>query len=84
MEERTTKRGRPFKFPDPAKRSKAEPQITVDTNQIIGLYNQANQDNAKNITDKVRQWFEREAKKRIGWDEVSFSADNSCMLKMNF
>lgn len=75
---------RPYVFPDPNDRSKNDPSYIVSSQQVLGLYNQENDegDEMQRVTKKVQDWFLERAKEE-GWDESSFSG-NQCILKNNF
>lgn len=76
---------RPFVFPDPDDRSKNNPAIIVSSEQVLGLYNQEHKDeeDMQKVTDKVQDWFVKEAKNNQGWDEARF-AGNQCILENLF
>lgn len=76
--------GRPYAFPDPNDRSKNDPSFIVSSQQVIGIYNQYNDedDEMQRVTKKVQDWFLGYSKEQ-GWDEASFSG-NQCILKNNF
>lgn len=76
--------GRPYSFPDPNDRSKNDPSFIVSSQQVIGIYNQYNdeEDEMQRVTKKVQDWFLSYAKEQK-WDEASFSG-NQCILKNNF
>lgn len=78
------KMSRPFVFPNPDDRSKNDPSIIVSSQQVIGLYNQNNDDNSEmqKVTSKVQEWFINKAK-GYGWDEANF-VSSQCILKNNF
>lgn len=73
---------RPYVFPDPNDRSKNDPSIIATSQQVLGLYNQENNDDMQRVTQKVQEWFINRAKEE-GWDEHTFSG-NQCLLKNNF
>lgn len=75
---------RPYVFPDPDDRSKNDPSIIVQSQQVIGIYNQYNPDGdeMQRVTDKVKNWF-LDYSKEQGWSEANF-AGNQCILKNNF
>lgn len=74
--------GRPFEFPDPNDRSVNEPHIMLERREMIGLHNQANPGaEAKNVSDTVKTWLEREAKSR-GFNTVAF-VGNTAILGAN-
>jgi len=76
--------GRPYVFPDPNDRSKNNPGIIVESQQVIGIYNQDNTegDEMQRVTKKVQDWFLAEAKHQ-GWDEANFIG-NQCILQNKF
>ena len=73
-----------YVFPDPDDRSKNNPCIIVNNKKVLGIYNQAHQDeeNMQKVTPKVQEWFLTYSKDQ-GWDEATF-AGNQCILKNNF
>ena len=74
---------RPFVFPDPDDRSKNDPSVIASSQQVLGLYNQENdEEEMQRVTKKVQDWFIERAKQE-GWDEASFSG-NQCILKNTF
>lgn len=76
-------KGRPYVFPSPNDVTPNNPGVIVNPGQVIGIYNQSpdNKDGPmKNVTDKVRQWFEAEAK-RIGWDEAKFIGSQCALAR---
>lgn len=75
---------RPYVFPDPDDRSKNDPSFIVPSQQVLGIYNQENEegDDMQRVTKKVQDWFQARAKKE-GWDEAEFSG-NQCILRNNF
>ena len=76
---------RPYVFPDPDDRSKNNPVVIASSEQVIGLYNQMNEDGdeMQKVTPKVQEWFEKEATENQGWDEAKF-AGNQCILTNKF
>lgn len=58
------KQGAPFEFPDPKDRSVNEPHIIIERPKILGLYNQSNNTNAKNVSESVKEWIVAEGKKQ--------------------
>lgn len=79
------KMARPYVFPDPNDRSKNNPAVIVSSEQVIGLYNQMNEDGdeMQRVTPKVQEWFIKEATKNQAWDEARF-AGNQCILENKF
>lgn len=64
--------GRPYEFPDPRDRSVNNPHCLIEREVALGLYNQANSQNAySNFAEGVRRWLEAEALNR-GWTSVQF------------
>lgn len=76
------KMSRPFVFHDPDDRSKNNPGVIVNSEQVIGLYNQYNRDgdDVQKVTNTVKDWFTNEAIKNQGWDEAKFIG-NQCILE---
>lgn len=68
-----------YNFPDPNDRSANAPSIIVTSKQVLGLYNQNNEDSMQKVTTKVQSWFLKEAK-RYSWNEAKFSG-NQCILE---
>ncbi|WP_448192808.1 hypothetical protein [Azospirillum sp. sgz301742] len=73
---------RPFIFPDPRERSPNSPSIIASPQQILGLYNQINQGNAKYVTDNVKNWFVGMAM-QLGWSAHHCSG-NQIVLFVDF
>lgn len=71
---------RRFVFPDPDDRSKNDPNIIVDSQRVLDIYNQDNKgSNMQRVTQKVQKWFCDTAKEN-GWDGANF-AGNQCLLE---
>ncbi|ENL4127232.1 MULTISPECIES: hypothetical protein [Enterobacter] len=70
-----------FQFPDPDDRSINNPSTIVDSERVLNLYNQENNDDRERVTDNVKNWFKDEAKK-IGWNDADFHG-NGCVLSVN-
>jgi len=66
--------GNKLKFPTPANCRPADPAVLCSAERVLGLYNQANADEATRIAKKVKTWFRNEAYK-IGWAGVHFLPD---------
>lgn len=79
------KMARPFMFPDPDDRSKNNPAVIVTSEQVIGLYNQYNNDGAEvqKVTSTVKDWFVDEAQSNQGWDDAKF-VGSQCILENKF
>jgi hypothetical protein len=74
---------RHYEFQDPNDRSPNSTTIIAKSTRIRALYNQAHPDDKmENITEKVKTWFSKEAKKH-GWDDANF-AGNECVLAKKF
>ena len=73
-----------YVFPDPNDRSKNDPCVIVDNKRVLGIYNQAHpeEENMQKVTDKVQEWFKKEAEER-GWDNSKF-AGGQCILENLF
>ncbi len=69
-----------FKFPNPNDRSPNQPAFIVKSDQIIGLYNKYKDDDMKNVTSKVQDWFADMAKE-YQWDDAEF-VGSECILKV--
>mgnify|MGYP007031581922 CR=1 FL=1 len=71
---------RPHVLPDPDDRSKNNPSVIVESDQVLGIYNRENSDEDKmqKVTQKVQDWFSDTAKNQ-GWDESKFCG-NQCIL----
>jgi hypothetical protein len=68
---------REFKFPDANDRSKNNPAVLCPAERVLALYNQDHENaNATRIYQKVRTWFEAEAKTQ-GWADVRWFRDVS-------
>lgn len=75
-------KGRPFVFPDPNDMTPNNPGMIINSEQILGLYNQEHpKDQMQRVVTKVRSWFEEQAISEQ-WDEVKF-AGNQCLLQNN-
>jgi len=72
---------RPFVFPDPNDRSPNNPSVIVSPAQVLGLYNQYNDDKMEKITKRVQEWFVNKADE-YGWTERRFSG-NQCFLSLD-
>lgn len=70
---------RPFVAPDPKDRSVNEPTYVVSAAQVLGLYNQQNQDKRERVVDSVKDWYTSEMKKS-GWNNATFHG-NQCVLE---
>ncbi|WP_201215266.1 hypothetical protein [Halochromatium roseum] len=71
--------GRRYEWPDPKDRSPNQPHILLEREAVLDLYQKDTGDDAKNLTEKVRDWFEDNAKRR-DWDDVTW-ADQTAVLK---
>jgi len=71
---------RPFVFPDVNDRSINSPSVIVSPQQVLGNYNQSNDDNRVQVTETVKGWFVEEAKKQ-GWTDAVFHG-NQCALSV--
>ena len=72
---------RPFSFPDPKDRSVNEPSTIVSGDQILGLYNQENDEDRVRVNDTVKQWFKDTALSN-NWSNVQFTG-NQAFLTAN-
>lgn len=74
---------RKFVFPDVNDRSANSTSIIATSDQIIGLYNQANpNDKMERVTQKVQDWFTSQATTTYQWDNAEM-AGNQCFLRAN-
>lgn len=75
---------RRFAFPDPDDRSKNNPREMLNSDQVLGLYNQDNpdEDAMQKVTKKVKDWICEQSKIQ-GWDDVHFIG-NQCILTNEF
>lgn len=72
-----------YVFPDPNNRSKNDPCIIIETKMVLGLYNQAHDDEEmQKVTEKVQKWITEQAECN-GWDEATF-VGSQCILKNKF
>lgn len=67
-----------YEFPDPKDQSVNNPHRLVERDVVLALYNQANNSGSKNVSESVRSWFEKEAKK-LSWISVQF-VDQAAVL----
>jgi uncharacterized protein (DUF2235 family) len=71
---------RRYEWPDPKDRSPNNPHTLLEREAVIDLYRQGTgNEDAKNLTEAIKEWFVGEAKKR-GWDDVTW-ADQTAVLK---
>ena len=79
------KMSRPFVFPDPDDRSKNNPAVIVTSEQVIGLYNQYNEngEEVQRVSGTVKDWFTKEAQENQGWDDAKF-VGSQCILENKF
>jgi len=71
---------RPFVAPDPKDRSVNEPTCVVSSAQVLGLYNQQNQDGKKErVVDSVKDWYVQQMKD-AGWHNATFHG-SQCLLE---
>lgn len=72
-----------YVLPDPKDRSENDPCIIMDTKKVLGLYNQAHEDeDMQKVMPKVQEWTIKEAKDN-GWDDVRFIG-SQCLLENKF
>lgn len=71
---------RPFVPYVPEDRSPNEPSIIASSTQVLGLYNQENEEKRSNVNDTVKSWYTKEMKEKYGWHEANFSG-NQCLLE---
>ena len=60
-----------YKFPKSKDRSPNEPAVFCTAERVLNLYNQANEQPAKKISKKVREWTFDQAHNE-GWSGVHF------------
>lgn len=72
---------RPFLFPDPNDRSVNSPSIISESDQVLNLFNQENDEDRVKVNDTVKEWFKKEAKVN-GWSDAAFHG-NGCVLTAN-
>lgn len=78
-----------YKFPDPDKRSPADPTVLLPAERLLALYNQETQKDAKRVSKNVQEWA-RETGHAKGFDGVAFSEDatpgagRGCIFWKNF
>jgi hypothetical protein len=71
---------RRYEWPDPKDRSPNHPHTLLEREAVIDLYRQGTGvEDAKNLTETIKRWFEEEAEQR-GWDGVTW-ADQSAVLR---
>jgi uncharacterized protein (DUF2235 family) len=71
---------RRYEWPDPKDRSPNNPHTLLEREAVIDLYRQGTgNEDAKNLTEAIKEWFVGEAKER-GWDDVTW-ADQTAVLK---
>ncbi len=74
---------RPFVFPDPDDRSKNNPAVIVTSEQVIGLYNQYNEngEEVQRVSGTVKKiGFTKEATRKSGLDDAKF-VGSQCILE---
>lgn len=69
---------RPRVFPDPDDRSVNNPSIIVNTEDVLGYYNQQTGDDKERVVESVKTWYKDEAVKQ-GWNSAEFHG-NQCVL----
>lgn len=67
-----------FKFPDPNDRTINDPTTIADSERVLNLYNQENNQERERVTDNVKEWFTQEALAQ-GWNSADFHG-NGCVL----
>lgn len=70
---------RPRVFPDPDDRSVNNPSIIVNTDDVLGYYNQQTGDDKERVVESVKTWYTEEAKTKQGWNSAEFHG-NQCVL----
>ena len=72
-----------YVLPDPKDRSENDPCIIMDTKKVLGLYNQAHEEEEmQKVMPKVQEWTIKEAKDN-GWDDARFIG-SQCLLETKF
>ncbi|WJV64586.1 hypothetical protein PCO87_11525 [Pectobacteriaceae bacterium C52] len=69
---------RPFVAPDPKDRSVNAPTFIVSSTQVLGLYNQENNEKKERVVDSVKDWYSARMKQE-GWADIQFHG-NQCVL----
>lgn len=69
---------RPRVFPDSNDRSINNPSIVVNSDEVLGYYNQQTGDDKERVVESVKQWYKEEAAKQ-GWSTAEFHG-NQCVL----
>lgn len=69
---------RPFVVPDPKDRSVNEPTCVISSAQILGLYNQENNEKKERVVDSVKDWY-TDKMKAEGWNDAQFHG-SQCVL----
>lgn len=78
-----------YKFPDPDKRSPANPTVLLPAERLLAIYNQETGKEAQRVSKKVQEWA-RETGHAAGFDGVAFSEDatpgagRGCIFWKNF
>ena len=72
-----------YVLPDPKDRSENDQCIIMDTKKVLGLYNQAHEEEEmQKVMPKVQEWTIKEAKDN-GWDDARFIG-SQCLLENKF
>ena len=71
---------RPFVAPVPEDRSVNEPSVIVSATQVLGFYNQENEEKRERVNDTVKKWYKETMMKDYGWSKAEFSG-NQCLLE---
>lgn len=70
---------RPFSPPDPKDRSVNAPSVVVSQAQVLGYYNQENnEDKRERVVDSVKEWYVRKMLD-TGWAQADFHG-SQCVL----
>ncbi|WP_298589443.1 hypothetical protein [uncultured Selenomonas sp.] len=70
---------RPFVAPVPQDRSVNEPSVIVSATQVLGFYNQENEEKRERVNETVKTWYKETMMKTYGWNKAEFSG-NQCLL----
>ncbi|PXW40587.1 hypothetical protein DFO54_1163 [Erwinia sp. AG740] len=70
-----------FQFPDPDDRTINNPSTIADSERVLNLYNQENNEERERVTDSVKDWFTQEALNK-GWSSADFHG-SGCVLSVN-
>lgn len=69
---------RPFRVPDPKDRSVNNPTDLISSTQVLGLFNQENDEKKERVVESVQKWY-IDRMKQVGWHKAEFHG-SSCLL----